>query len=317
MTSGSATSGPSALLRSCATPPASTLKRLHSLRRGQPFLHAALVQHARLHQLLAQADALERGRDLVAERRVGVDPVGVVERDDAQQLVLERQREDEEALPRVVRQRARRQQLAGGVLHVLALQQLAVAQAHRGSQHVPGRARHAREIGGADAGVGQTLDQRVPQRRQVEGDRRLLADAEQAQVVLVEQQAVLHLAGRVGKRDQVQPVEEDALDLQVRPAPQLVAQIADRAVKHALPLVVGAGVVEQADDGLVERLALACRSRRAARRGGASPPRRRSRSRCPEAPPARATASPGDRPSIPCRSECVRGTACESRRYAS
>ena len=111
---------------------------LHALRRGQSLLHAAFVQHARLHELLPQADALQRGRDLVAERRVGVDPVGIAEGDDAEELVLERQREDEEALPRVVCQRAGREQLAGGVLHVFALQQLAVPQAHRGSQQIPG-----------------------------------------------------------------------------------------------------------------------------------------------------------------------------------
>ena len=139
MTSGSATSGPSALLRSCATPPARTLNASIRLVAGQSLLHAALVQHARLHQLLPQPNALQRRGDLVAERRVGVDPVGIAEGDDAQQLVLERQRQDEEALPPVVGQRARRQQLAGGVLDVLALQQLAVPQAHRRAQHVLGR----------------------------------------------------------------------------------------------------------------------------------------------------------------------------------
>ena len=66
-----------------------------------------------------------------------------------------------------------------------------------------------------NAGARQALDERVPQRRQIERDRRPLADAQQPQVVLVQQQPVLHLAGAVGERDEVQSVEEDALELQV------------------------------------------------------------------------------------------------------
>ena len=179
-------------------------QRLHSLGRRQSLLHAAFVQHARLNQLLPQANALERRGDLVAKRLVTVVPVGIAERDDAQQLVLERQRQDQEALPPVVGQRARRHQLAGGVVLVVGLQQLAVPQAHRRAQQLPVVAGHARQIGRADAGAGQPFDQRAPQRRQVEGDGRLFTDAQQAQVVFVQQQAVLHLAGGGGERDQVQ-----------------------------------------------------------------------------------------------------------------
>ena len=69
---------------------------LHPLGGGQPLLDAALVPHAGLHQLLAQANALQGGRDLVAKRRVGVDAVRVAERDDAEQLVLEGERQDQE-----------------------------------------------------------------------------------------------------------------------------------------------------------------------------------------------------------------------------
>ena len=96
-------------------------QRLHSLRGSQSFLDAAFVQHARLNELLPQANALERRRDLVAKRLIAVVPIGIAERDDTQQLILERQRQDEEALPSLVGQRARRHQLAGGVVPVVAL----------------------------------------------------------------------------------------------------------------------------------------------------------------------------------------------------
>ena len=52
---------------------------LHPFRGGQALLHAALVQHGLLHQLLVKANAFHDRRDLVAEDRVGPDPVGVVE----------------------------------------------------------------------------------------------------------------------------------------------------------------------------------------------------------------------------------------------
>ena len=52
---------------------------LHPFCSGQALLHAALVQHGLLHQLLVKANALHDRRDLVAENRIGPNPIGVVE----------------------------------------------------------------------------------------------------------------------------------------------------------------------------------------------------------------------------------------------
>ncbi len=257
MTSGRATSGPRALFRSCATPPARTLSASIRFVGRQSLLHAAFVQHARLNQLFPQPNALQGRGDLVAKRLVAVVPIGIAERDDAQQLVLERQRQDEEGSRVVVGQRGRRHQLAGRVVRV-RLHSSSPSRRHIAGRNTSRRlAGHARQIGRADAGAGEALDQRAPQRRQIEGDGRLLSDAEQAQVVFVQQQAVLHLAGGGGQRDQVQSVEEDPLDGQARPAAQLFAQVADRAVKQCCRSLSVPALSSRPRQRLLESLAFA------------------------------------------------------------
>jgi hypothetical protein len=148
-------------------------------------MHAPLVQHGLLHQLLVQSNALQDRSDLVAEDRVASDPIGAVERRDAQELGFKRHRKDQEGAARFEVQGANRQQAAGGKARVGHRHHLPVHETDHRHQLGAVVAERARQERRANPGRGQALDQRVPERREIEGDRGLLADREQGRVAVL------------------------------------------------------------------------------------------------------------------------------------
>ena len=197
-------------------------QRLEPLGGCQPLLHAALVEHGPAQDLLVQANVAQHDGDLIAEDDVGVVARLMIERDHAQQLVLVNQREHQQRVLAIQSQHGRGNQHARRKPRRLRVPRDAVDQTDQRLQLGAGALGDARDQRRPHAGRRQRADQRVAQRRPVEGRRRLRA-------AFVQIQPMLHLRGGAGHRDQAERFVKRPLQRRVDLPGQVVAQHVDGA----------------------------------------------------------------------------------------
>ena len=115
------------------------------------------------------------------------------------------------------------------------------------------RVERARQKRGANPCRGKAFYQGFLKRREIQGDRGLLAQFQQGGIAVLQDQALPRLRGRAGGRDQVHPFVEGALELYVGEVGELVAQPSDRVLEQLVMFAAIADVLEQVAHRFRER----------------------------------------------------------------